>query len=403
MTTAAHAPSPLFVPVAPDADWETVRARVMAALTASRPRRLDRPQRGRPGRHPRRGGGVRAGGPALPRGGAALRRVAARGPGLGCRTRERHWHATLPSPPTGCPGRDRDSLAALGRPRRSPPPPPRWSRWSRLPHPRRRPRAVGPRPVGDAFDPGPAPAVIALMRSRLVRQVAQEQADVIAGAVAAEREPDAVHVARRDARAAAELAFSLPLWEDEIARPGTAGTRRRLSRRPWSPGSPRSRRRPRPAACSDPGRLQDADLDRRRGADRDGCRPQPHRRGARGARGRPTAPPDLAAAPDPGPDLRAGDRRRLRPAGPRAPAIHRAWAVPGRLDGHRLERSADGDHARRSTSTRQAAAVTLVVERDPGRHGTPPTRVPAGGARGRRSARRCDAPFPDWRDDTPTT
>jgi hypothetical protein len=58
-------------------------------------------------------------------------------------------------------------------------------------------------------------AVIALMRARLVRQVAQEQTDVIAAAVAAERE-SADPVAVRDARAAAELAYTLPLWTEEI-------------------------------------------------------------------------------------------------------------------------------------------------------------------------------------------
>ena len=57
--------------------------------------------------------------------------------------------------------------------------------------------------------------VIALMRARLVREVAQEQADVIGQAVEAERETG-LPVAARDARAVANLAYALPLWEDEI-------------------------------------------------------------------------------------------------------------------------------------------------------------------------------------------
>src|SRR5439155_21469215 len=60
------------------------------------------------------------------------------------------------------------------------------------------------------------PAVVALMRSRLVREVAQEHADVIAETVAAQREAGGTTVVR-DTRAADRLAWVLPLWAQEIA------------------------------------------------------------------------------------------------------------------------------------------------------------------------------------------
>ena len=70
-------------------------------------------------------------------------------------------------------------------------------------------------PWAGVFTAEQRPVVIALMRSRLVREVAQEQAHVIGQAVEAERETG-LPVAARDARAVANLAYALPLWEDEI-------------------------------------------------------------------------------------------------------------------------------------------------------------------------------------------
>jgi hypothetical protein len=70
-------------------------------------------------------------------------------------------------------------------------------------------------PWAGAFTAEQRPLVIALLRTRLVREVAQEQAHVIGQAVEAERDTR-LPVADRDARAAANLAYALPLWEDEI-------------------------------------------------------------------------------------------------------------------------------------------------------------------------------------------
>jgi hypothetical protein len=70
-------------------------------------------------------------------------------------------------------------------------------------------------PWAAAFTAEQRPMVIALMRSRLVREVAQEQAHVIGQAVEAER-GTGLPVAARDARAVANLGYALPLWGDEI-------------------------------------------------------------------------------------------------------------------------------------------------------------------------------------------
>jgi hypothetical protein len=70
-------------------------------------------------------------------------------------------------------------------------------------------------PWAGVFTAEQRPVVIALMRARLVREVAQEQAHVIGQAVEAERETG-LPIADRDARAVTNLAYALPLWEDEI-------------------------------------------------------------------------------------------------------------------------------------------------------------------------------------------
>ena len=83
-------------------------------------------------------------------------------------------------------------------------------------------------PWASAFRAADRPAVVALMRARLVRQVAQEQAGVLASAVTAAQAAAVAAAPRRadpdapldgpaiDAAAAAELAWSLPLWDEEV-------------------------------------------------------------------------------------------------------------------------------------------------------------------------------------------
>jgi hypothetical protein len=81
-------------------------------------------------------------------------------------------------------------------------------------------------PWAGTFTTAQAPAAIALLRARRVRQVAHELTDVIADAVEAARAGGG-SVAARDAQAAGALALSLPLWPDEL----TALVRRERRRR----------------------------------------------------------------------------------------------------------------------------------------------------------------------------
>ncbi|MPY55731.1 hypothetical protein [Streptomyces spongiae] len=207
MTPQQPAPIVPFVPVEPDADWETVRARVTDGLAATVPDAWSDHN------------------PVDP--GVTLAEVAAFGlADLHYRVAERHfdawplevrgwepdadrsWHATLPrgslTAIAAALASSRPTSAAVLEPliRACPSPSDAGALLSRP-------------PWSAAFGASHRPAVIALMRARLVRQVAQEQAHIVAEAVAAQQ-GSADPVATRDARAAAELAGTLPLWDEEI-------------------------------------------------------------------------------------------------------------------------------------------------------------------------------------------
>jgi hypothetical protein len=208
-----------FVPEPLDADWGAIRAGLMARLAERIPRQWSDHN------------------PADP--GVTLAEVAAFGlADLHYRVAERrldawplevrawaadadrHWHATIP------PGSLTDIAYALAATATS----------AIVLEPLI--RACGSRadatallskpPWAGAFTAAQRDTVIALMRVRLVRQIAQEQADVIGAAVAAQRE-SSDSPAARDARAAAELSYSLALWPDEISAVARR-ERHRLSR-----------------------------------------------------------------------------------------------------------------------------------------------------------------------------
>lgn len=210
-------------PVAPDADWEGLRARLMAALTAAAPSTWTDHNAVDPG--------------------VTLLEATAFGlADLHYRTAEhrsgwpvevpawlaadqRHWHATLPvagaaaladtladAAPAGAgPGSTAEALEPRIRACASP-----GDATSLLAR----------SPWTGVFTATEVPVVIALMRARLVRQVAHERADVVSAAVDAERSGT---VAERDARAATELAFWLPLWPEELVAVVRRERRRRTA------------------------------------------------------------------------------------------------------------------------------------------------------------------------------
>ena len=254
-TTGPSAPqtTPItrFVPVAPDADWETVRARMVDHLTATATPEWTDHNAADPGITLLEG---------LAHGLADLHyRTAERHLDdwpLEVRAwdadTERHWHTTLPagrwdpetdpSDPALAPA-DLAPLSALADALANP-----ATSASVLEPLVRASRShadavalLSAEPWASAFRPGDRPAVVALMRTRLVRQVAQEQAGVVASAVASAHadavaaaprrsDPDApLDVEAIDVAAAAELAWSLPLWDKEIIAL-VRRERRRLSR-----------------------------------------------------------------------------------------------------------------------------------------------------------------------------
>ncbi|KQY42952.1 hypothetical protein [Cellulomonas sp. Root137] len=201
-----------FTPVAPDADWEGVRVRLMAALGAGSATTWSDHNAIDPG--------------------VTLAEAAAFGlADLHYRTAtrpstwplevaawepapDRHWHATLPpgatavvadvlaSPAPGSPAR---SVARVLEPlvRRCASPGDAFALLSRA-------------PWTGTFTAAQTPVAVALLRAGLVRRLAHELTDVVADAVDAQRTTGG-SVAERDARAATELAVVLPLWPDELA------------------------------------------------------------------------------------------------------------------------------------------------------------------------------------------
>lgn len=210
-------------PAAPDADWDELRERVMAALASAAPSTWTDHNAVDPGvtmveavafgladLHYRT---------AEHRSGWPIEVPAWMG------ADERHWHATLPvqgmaavadilagAAPSGTtPGTTAAALEPLIRACAAP---------------------------GDAtslltagawaavFTPDQVPVVVALMRARLVRQVGHERADVVAAAVDAERTGT---VAERDERAAKRLGLRLPLWPEELVALVRRERRRRIA------------------------------------------------------------------------------------------------------------------------------------------------------------------------------
>lgn len=250
-------------------------------------------------------------------------------------------------------------------------------------------------PWAAAFTAAQRPLVVALMRGRLVRRVAHEQAHVIAQAVAAQRETGG-SVADRDARAVAELSYGLPLWEDEI-RAVVRRERRRLSRDALATrlaavrdatASSAPALRAELAALD----LTSAELDvaMAAGEQPPGLLPEDLEDDAGRTRVWPPHPVQaLTCEPVTADDYA---RRARSHAG-----VRRAWAVPGRLDGVAWNGLPTGTTAHDAVDP-DAPAITLVVER-PG--------APLTAAAGREFLRdvlatavgpEVRAPFTDWQD-----
>lgn len=245
---------------------------------------------------------------------------------------------------------------------------------------------------GGAFTTDQRPVVIALMRGRLVRRVAHEQAHVIAEAVAAQRESGG-SVQDRDERAVLELGFALPLWEDEI-RAVVRRERRRLSQEALVARLAEVRAA---TATSAPGleaalALEDLTADEVAVAMAAGTQPPgllPEGLEDEGGRSQVWPPhPVQALTCEP---VTAEDYARRARA---HEGVRRAWAVPGRLEGIAWNGLPTDDNPSVRVDE-HAAAITLVVESP-----TPPERVDeflrdvldsAIGPEVR-------APFPDWRD-----
>ena len=232
--------------------------------------------------------------------------------------------------------------------------------------------------------------LVSLARHRWVRQVAQEQADVVAQAIAAERGSGG-SVPDRDARAAAQLARRLPLWEDELAAVVRRERRRltaealvaRLDRvRSLAPETPTEQL----AALR--AELEDADLDLAEveiaiaaAEQPPGLMPEDLEDGAGRSHVWPPHPLQaLTCEPVTAADYARRARSHL--------GVGRAWAVPGRL------RGVSWNGLPVATTDLAAAAVTIVVERVADGSGDQEfLRSVLAQAVGREVR----APFPDWR------
>jgi hypothetical protein len=372
-----------FVPVAPDADWESVRTGVLADLGESVPAAWT-------DHNPADPGVTLAEAAAFGLADLHYRTAVRSFDGWPLEARgwepdaERHWHATLPP---GSLVRIAQTLDA-GQATSAAVLEPRIRRCAS------RADAVAllsAAPWSPAFTSAQRPAVIALMRARLVRQVAQEQAHLIAGVVAAQREAGGP-VAVRDARAAVELAFSLPLWEEEIVAV-VRRERRRLSveallarltevRAATAASVPATKA----ALAADDLSPAEVEIAMAAATDPPGLLPEQ----LEDDRGRSKVWPPHPIQALTGEPVTADDYARRARA---HSSVGRAWAVPGRLAGvawHGLpvpDTEVDED----------AAAVTLVVEQVID-DGLPPDEFLRGVLR-TAIGPEAGAPFPDWRED----
>jgi hypothetical protein len=384
---APRTPSP------PDADWATIIERLMATLTATVPTAWSDHNPPDPGvtlaeaaayavadLHYRTAERAFASWPL---------EVRAFAPDV-----DRHWHVTLPV----------GEAAAIAGPLAADQPT-SAARLEPLVRACREPSEavalLGQTPWSGTWNSSQRPIVIALMRARLVRAIAQECADLVAAAVDAERgSPD--QVATRDARAAQRLAVAVPLWPSEL----TALVRRERRRLTQEALVARLAQVRAAASASDVtlcrAALAEADLDGTVTAGR----PSEIDVAMAAARMPVGAlPEDLESAdgvtqiwpPHPiqaltcEPVTAADYARRAREHAD----VGRAWAVPGRLTGIAWNGLPTGTSPD-IVADPDAAAVTLVVERVS--HKSTPIgtflrevlRVAIG--------TECQTPFPPWQD-----
>lgn len=245
------------------------------------------------------------------------------------------------------------------------------------------------------FTPAQRPVVVALMRGRLVRRVAHEQAHVIAEAVAAQR-PTGGTVQARDDRAVAELGFALPLWPDEI-RAVVRRERRRLSsdalvarldevRAATATTGPALRAE---LAMEDL-TADEVDIAMTAGPQPVGLVPEDLETDSGHTRVWPPHPLQaLTCEPVTAEDY----ARRARTH----PEVRRAWAVPGRLDGVAWNGLPTDDNPD-VVVDEDAPALTLVVERAAGDLTGNPAREFLRTVLAAAIGPEVRAPFPDWRD-----
>lgn len=366
-------PITAFVPDAPDADWEAVRTRLMAALVAA-------------AQSAQSGPSVWSDHNAIEPGVTLTEAIAFGLADLHYRTAtrpsawplevpaweadaDRHWHATLP------PGQ----LAALADVLASPAPGAPTRTVARVLEPLIRACAapgdalalLAQAPWAGVFTAAQAPVVIALLRARLVRRLAHELTDLVAAAVDAQRAPGGPAgppgtVAERDARAAEALAWSVPLWPDEL----TAVVRRERRRRSADAMLARLdaiRAATTPAAVTavrddlDAQDLSADEVDVAMSAAYvpPGVLPEDLEHADGASRVWPPHPLQALTC-EPVTDADYARRARAHPQ------VLRSWAVPGRLAG------IGWDGRPVATATTTLGAVTLVVERAP-----KPPEVPA--------------------------
>ncbi|MFG2825020.1 hypothetical protein ACGFX4_37020 [Kitasatospora sp. NPDC048365] len=389
MTPHQATPIVPFVPVGPDGDWETIRARITAGLAAAVPDTWSDHNPTDPG--------------------MTLVEVAAFGlADLHYRVAERHfdtwplevrgwapdaersWHATLPQ---GSLTAIANALAPSG-----PIPATELEPLVRACPTRADAAALlSTSPWSAAIGVELRPAVIALMRSRLVTQVAQEQAHVVADTVAAQRGP-AGPVAERDARAAAELARTLPLWDEEILAV-VRRERRRLSQEALAARLAEVRAATDATAPAVRAALTADGLDPAEVTVAMAAAPQPPGmlpEDLEDAQGRTHVwPPHPIQSLTCEPVTAEDYARRARAH----PSVGRAWAVPGRLEGIAWNGLPTGTLPSIAVDE-NAAAITLVVERiaEPAADTDEFLRAVLRTAIGPEAG----APFPDWRAHTDT-
>lgn len=361
--TAAE-PLTAFVPVAPDADWETVRARVMADVATAAPGWTD---------HNSADPGVtfaevlawgvadlhyRIARPAFrewPLAGDAFRAPA-----------DRHWHAVLPVPALRTePDALRPLAAVLATTADALEP------IIRVAAGRADAEAVlASAPWRDAIPAAQRASVIAVLRGGVVRRAALEFADLVSDVVDGEDRRGGT-LTERDDRAARRLALSLPLWPDELAALIRRERRRRaregaVARRPEiaAVASPAERAAVVASLVADGLSADEAELATTAAPMPPGILPEQLERTGGSTR---VWPPHGVQALTCEPVTAADYARRARAH----PGVGRAWAVQGRLEGiawHGLPTTDAatlpvGDLRRHWAVDPAAAAITLVVER----------------------------------------